>query len=282
MSYDLVIWRERPGTRADPAYTYCLISEDVEAPDLDPSDWSGLREALDDAYSDWRGPEGPFICDFSASHVMVSVRFSVADKVVPALTTLAQRLGLTVFDPQGEKVPPAVAKKARRDARAWRDRELKEHRAAEIAELKARARAGDVRAQLEYGNRLSAGDGVRQNLKEAFVCYKGAAESGSVDAMFNLAACFRHGDGTPRDMAESTRWYEKAAGTDRTYATFALGDIFLGCGPILRDDAKAKAYFSEALQNGHPDADAALRLLDDPDITIEKKKKAWKFAVPRE
>jgi hypothetical protein len=282
VGYDLDIWKERADSRVDPAYTYSLLSEDAEASHLESCDWLDFRKALDEAYPDWRSPDAAFICDFSTTHVSVSIPFSVVDEVVPALRALAQEQGLTVFDPQRQPIPSAVAQQARRDARAWRDRELREHRGAEMAAITARADAGDPLAQLDLANRLSTGEGVRKNLSKAFLWYKAAAESANVDAMFNLAACYQYGDGTPPDLAEAIHWYEKASAKDATYATSSLGDIFLGCGSVPRDNAKAKAYFSEALQNGHPDAAAALRLLDEPDITIDKKKRVWKFVAPRE
>jgi TPR repeat protein len=64
--------------------------------------------------------------------------------------------------------------------------------------------------------------------------------------------------------------------------SFALGDIFLGFRGVERDNARAEAYFREALAHGHPDAAAALRLLAEAEITLERKKKAYKFWNPRE
>jgi Sel1 repeat len=282
MSYDLLIWRQRPGITVDRAYTYSIICEDAEAPGLEADDWRDFRKALDEECPRWRDAAAPFACDFSNLHVSVSIPFSMTESMVAVLSQIAQSLGLTVFDPQAETVPASVAAKARRDARAWRARELKEHEAAEVAAIATRAKAGDSAAQLDLANRLSSGDGIRKNLREALSWYRASAEAGCADAMFNLAACYQYGDGTSIDIPEAIRWYERAAGKDKTYATFALGEIFMGWGAVARDNAKAEAYFSIALAHGHPDAAAALRLLAEPEITIAKKKKAWKFAVPCE
>jgi TPR repeat protein len=63
--------------------------------------------------------------------------------------------------------------------------------------------------------------------------------------------------------------------------TSAAGEIYLGFGPVARDNAQAEAYFQEALAHGHPDAKAALGLLQEPQITLEIKKRALKFWNPR-
>jgi TPR repeat protein len=83
------------------------------------------------------------------------------------------------------------------------------------------------------------------------------------------------------DLMAGMHWYQRAAERDRTNATFALGEIYLGWGPVVRDDKQAEAYFREALQHGHPDAQAAIDLLQEPEITLELKRRRWKFWNPR-
>lgn len=158
---------------------------------------------------------------------------------------------------------------------------MRAERQAEIADLRSRAEAHDPKAQLELGNRLATGVGGRKKLGEAYLWYRRAAEAGNVDAAFNLAACLQYGDGVGQDVPEAIEWYRRAAERDKTYAPFALGEIYLGFGAIPRDDARAESFFRLALEHGHPDARAALELLREPVITLEAKKRRWKFWNPR-
>jgi hypothetical protein len=282
VSYDLLLWKQRSTSEASPAFLYVLVCEDVEVPDIEDLDLAELEVALDHIFTNWRAVDAPFTCDFARNHLAFSVWFSKVEVVVPALRDLARSRGLTLFDPQVEPVPSTEARRAKRIAQTARRQEWREQEASEVAALAARAEAGDPDAQLQLGNKLSVGEGIRKSLRTAFQWYRSAAEGGCTDAMFNLAACYQYGDGVRRDLAAAVRWYEKASERDRTYATFALGVIYLGCGPIARDNIKAAGYFQEALAHGHPDAAAALRLLCEPEITLEMKKMAWKFWTLRE
>jgi len=282
VSYDLELWRQRPGSKASRALVYCLLGEDAEVPELEDLDLPELEATLDQVLPGWRGPDPSFTCDFARTHLAFSVAYSAVDAVLPRLFDLARAEGLTLFDPQVETVPSSESRRARRIARVARQRETKDQEGSELASLTARADGGDANAQLRLANKLSEGDGVRKNLRKAVALYRAAAESGFVDAMFNLAACYQYGDGVGRDVREAIRWYEKASEQDRTYSPFALGAIYLGFPPIERDNAKAAAYFREALAHGHPDAAASLELLREPEITFEMRRKAWKFCTPRE
>ena len=282
MSYHLALWKQRLESDASPAFLYCLIGEVVETIDLEDLDLSAVAAALDQAFPNWRGRDAPFTCDFARCHVSFSVPFSRVDAVVPTLQELARSGAWTLFDPQTMTVPSAEAARAKSIARNARRSELREQEASELAELTGQAEAGDVEAQLRLANRLSTGEGLRKNLPRAFQWYRSAAEGGSTDAMFNLAACYQYGDGITRSLSEAIAWYEKASVHDLTYAPFALGVIYLGFGPVRRDDVKAEGYLRQALEHGHPDAAATLRLLREPEITLEMKKKAWKFWTLRE
>lgn len=280
MSYGAFAWKLRSGSSLTASVIYGLVGE-VDLPDLDDLDLVAIESALDQRFPGWREPDSPFICIFHSKYLLFEMFHSQAETTVPQLMALCRSLGLTFFDPQVEDVPEKAARLARQLLGSIREGELREIREAEIADLSGRAAAGDAKAMLDLANRLAFGDGVKQNADEAFRLYLQAAEAGSADAMFNVAASFQHGDGVRQDVHEAIRWYLRAAEHDKAYAPFALGEIYLGFGPVARDNAKAEAYFREALVHGHPDASAALRLIKESKITLELKKKVFKFWNPR-
>lgn len=256
---------------------YCLIAEDVEVRDLEPISPPTLEAALDNAIPGWRDRDSPLSCDFSSQHVSFSIFFSRAAEIVPRIASACRTAGLTVFDPQLEEVPAAET----RFARKLRAQEAKSLRQQEVEELRRCAEAGDAKAQLDLANRISSSAKTKKSLGEAYEWYRRSAEAGNVDAAFNVAACLQYGDGVKADIQEAIRWYRRAAEHDKTYAPFALGEIHLGWRGLERDDALAERYFLEALDNGHPDAQAALDLLCEPVIALELKKLRWKFWNPR-
>jgi|GEM_PF-2823210 len=74
-----------------------------------------------------------------------------------------------------------------------------------------RARAGEVKSQLEVAHRLENGKGAQQNLIQAFFWYQKAAEQGSVEAQYKIGTMLETGSGVTKNLDQAQQWYEKAA-----------------------------------------------------------------------
>ncbi len=280
MSYDLYLWRENRGPLS-PSAIYARITEDLEVEELETLDEQMLRERLSAAFPGWdEDTEGtmPFQCVFSLKFLVVETWSSTPPSVIDWFQQLAAGCGLKLFDPQTDDVTADDIQRARAAAKQRRRQEDKNRWARELASLNATAAAGDLRSQVELGNRFAFGEGVKRNHKRAFEWYVRAARGGSFDGMFNLAACYQRGEGTPRDEQLALEWYERAAKGDSVLAPFALGEIYMDGTAVPRDINKAAEYFQLAYENGHPDAGAALKLVRRTDVTDDEKRHAWKFS----
>ena len=67
--------------------------------------------------------------------------------------------------------------------------------AQELADLRARADAGEASAQFNLGWMYTEGRGVPQDDAEAIAWYRRAAEQGNADAQFNLGWMYANGRG---------------------------------------------------------------------------------------
>lgn len=76
----------------------------------------------------------------------------------------------------------------------------------DIKPLKKLAAAGNVDAEYALGLRYAAGDGVKQDYREAMAWFLPAAEAGNVRAQTKVAACFWAGKGVPKDYSKAYFW----------------------------------------------------------------------------
>jgi len=276
VSYDLYVWRRRPDTTVSDSLIFAMISEDLEVDELAPLDPAIVSGPLDVAFPGWDSAEdAPFQCEFSDRCLAVQTWSSTPEDVFDAFARICAAEGLRLFDPQVEEVADDDIKTAKRLASRQRAAERKRLAKKVLTDLEARAASDDAEAQYELGNHYAFGDGVPQNAAKAFQWYQKAASGGSHGGMFNLAACYHRGDGTERDLAKAITWYERAAANDKMLAPFALGEVF--ADDSVRDYSRAREYFRLALENGHPDGQAALKLLERDTLTEEEKQRAWRF-----
>ena len=125
--------------------------------------------------------------------------------------------------------------------------------AQELADLRARAEAGDADAQLSLGLMYQWGRGVIQDGAEAVRWYRLAAEQGHPQAQFALGYAYDTGEGVPKDGTEAVRWYRVAAEQGRVAAKVNLG----GLG-VPEDTAEAVRWYRLAAEQGHADAQVNL------------------------
>ena len=79
-----------------------------------------------------------------------------------------------------------------------------------LAELRARAEAGDAEAQFNLGVMYDTLEGVPVDLLAAARWYRLAAAQGHAAAQFNLGFAYRRGRGVPQDGPEAVAWFRRA------------------------------------------------------------------------
>lgn len=161
---------------------------------------------------------------------------------------------------------------------------------ARIADLTARAEAGDALAQLDLGAIYWDGDGVPEDPARAVALFRQSADQGNAIAQSNLAyayynaegienddnaamywaglaaaqgdevamrlVAFGHyrGRGFPQDRAEAARIWAEAANLGDDYSAYNMGIIIRDGDGVQQDDELAILWFERALELGHPDA----------------------------
>src|SRR4051812_43576012 len=80
-----------------------------------------------------------------------------------------------------------------------------------IVDLKARAEAGDVAAQVELARAYAEGTGVPRNDELAFRWNMKAAQAGNAEGENGVALAYRTGLGVDKDFNSALKWYGLAA-----------------------------------------------------------------------
>ena len=123
----------------------------------------------------------------------------------------------------------------------------------EIADLRARAEAGDAEAQFNLGYAYRRGFGVPQNGPEAVAWYRRAYEQGgtiSIQSAQEVGFIYRDGDGVPVDYAEAAAWYRVAAEQGDASSQYNLGFMYDTGAGLPQDDAEAARWFRLAAEQG--------------------------------
>lgn len=108
-----------------------------------------------------------------------------------------------------QEMPPPVARQALNTPTLAPAPQAKSS-ADELAGLLRKARAGDVAAQIELGNRYQTGREVPKNHATAVHWFAMAAGQGDPYAAVQLGACFDDGLGVPKNDQKAYEWYQKA------------------------------------------------------------------------
>lgn len=121
----------------------------------------------------------------------------------------------------------------------------------DLAELRAKAEAGDAYAQLNLGAVYDNAPAAERDVKKAIHWYQRAAEQGVAEAQFNLAHLLVEEEISASTAAE---WMQKAAEQGMTDAQYLLGVIYAEGIGVEMDDAKAKLWLKRAISKGHEEA----------------------------
>ena len=83
----------------------------------------------------------------------------------------------------------------------------------ELADLRARAEAGEAQAQFTLGRRYGAYESGPQDAAEAVRWYRLAAGQGEAGAQNNRGLMYSNGRGVPQDYVSAHMWLNVAAAT---------------------------------------------------------------------
>jgi len=124
--------------------------------------------------------------------------------------------------------------------------------------LRRAALAGEPLAQYRLGTLYEKGLGVTTDPKQAFFWYAQAAKLGNRKAMHNLAVAYANGIGTEKNFTEAARWFGNAAELGLADSQFNLAVLFergLGVQASL-----PQAYKWYAIAAGAGDSESRVRL----------------------
>jgi TPR repeat protein len=93
----------------------------------------------------------------------------------------------------------------------------------ELTETRARADAGDPRAEYDLAELYKLGLGVKQDYAEAVKWYIKAAEQGDADSELNLGYAYLTGSGIKQNEKQAAKWLEKAAEQGLVNAQSSIG-----------------------------------------------------------
>jgi TPR repeat protein len=119
-----------------------------------------------------------------------------------------------------------------------------------LDDIRRKAEAGDVHAQLILGYLYDSGEGVPRNHKEAAKWYHKAAGQGNAPAQNHLGGMYAIGRGVPRNDKEAVKWWHKAAEQGVASAQNNLAVRFVVGKGVPKDFVSAYAWYSVAAQNG--------------------------------
>lgn len=109
-------------------------------------------------------------------------------------------------------------------------------------------------AQFNLAILYFTGQGVEQDVAQAFKWTLAAAEQGHTAAQFNLASLYSEGDGTKKDMDKAVEWFTYAAKAGHPTSSFILATMYRDGDHVQRDRVQAHAWISLAISNDYGDA----------------------------
>lgn len=116
------------------------------------------------------------------------------------------------------------------------------------------AQNGDHRAMYALGSMYAAGNGVPQDLDEAFKWFTEAAKYGRPDAEYKLGLMYAEGLGVPQDYKMAIRWFGRSAKKGYGQAQFRVGQMYIEGLGIEKNYIKGYAWSYVALAQGITDA----------------------------
>ncbi|WP_316859008.1 peptidoglycan-binding protein [uncultured Cohaesibacter sp.] len=123
------------------------------------------------------------------------------------------------------------------------------------------ASSGNALAQFEVARRLTVGDGMSVDLKEAAKWFERAANQSMPQAQYSLANLYEKGNGVKKDLQVARLWYERAADLGNVKSMHNLAVLYAEGGLGKPDFAKASHWFLMAADHGLKDSQYNLAIL---------------------
>ena len=108
---------------------------------------------------------------------------------------------------------------------------------------------------------ISAGDGIKADLKRAALWWKKSAEGGYALAEYNLAVAYQRGMGVKQDEKRAAALYASAAEKKFGPAEYNLGFCYLNGSGVEKDPKRALFWWNSALSHGFQKAAEAISKL---------------------
>jgi TPR repeat protein len=119
-----------------------------------------------------------------------------------------------------------------------------------LDELRAKAEAGDVNAEYQLVGMYLKGDGVPQDITEAFKWSHKAAEQGISGAQYGVGLMYYNGSGVPGDKLEAAKWFRKAAEQGDARSEDWLGLMYSKGEGIDLDKSESLKWYRKAADQG--------------------------------
>jgi len=147
----------------------------------------------------------------------------------------------------------------------------------EMENLEEKAIKGDVVAQYRLGI-YYYGDGLEQNLEQAFQWLQKAATQGYTNAQSLLGLMYYYGDGVEKNFEKAFQWTQKAATQGHTNAQYNLGIMFLNGKGVEKNFEKAFQWLQKAATQGHADATKLLKIKKKKGVLHSLEKIYWEIS----
>jgi len=123
-------------------------------------------------------------------------------------------------------------------------------------------------AQGTLGSLYLHGDGVKKDVKRAFVLFKLSAEQGFANAQYNLGFMYKNGEGTKQDVKRAVELYTLSAEQGIAEAQYYLGYMYGNGADVEQSLTTARRWIAKAAAQGFEKAIAKLQELDEAERRI--------------
>lgn len=137
----------------------------------------------------------------------------------------------------------------------------------------AKAKDGDVVAQIQAAEMYAKGEGVAKSPKDAIEWYQKAAEQGNPDAQLALGKIHLGGSGVPKNAVEAAKWFGLAAAKGRAAAQLQMARMHLAGAGVPKDLVEAYKWAGLADAQGERQAKPILAFVT-PKLTPAQSAKA--------
>jgi uncharacterized protein len=121
-----------------------------------------------------------------------------------------------------------------------------------LAEIRAKAEAGDAQAQCDLGSAYAFGRfGLKYDWANGMIWFRKSAEQGNAEAECRLGTGYDYGVGLEKNSEEAVKWYRKSADQNFVQAYWRLGCCYDWAGGVPIDHAEAVKWYLKAAESNH-------------------------------